>query len=57
MQGCSGAVERVLKNMPGVKSVTTDLETQKVTVVTDDGVSADAVKETVAKTGKATSFW
>jgi len=47
----------VLKNMPGVKSVTTDLETQKVTVVTDDGVSPDAVKETVAKTGKATSFW
>jgi len=47
----------VLSNMPGVKSVKTDLETQKVTVVTDDGVSPEAVKETVAKTGKATSFW
>ncbi|KAI8108581.1 hypothetical protein M9434_006606 [Picochlorum sp. BPE23] len=55
--GCSGAVERVLNNTAGVKSVKTDLESQKVTVETDDGLSAEAVKDIVAKTGKATEFW
>lgn len=57
IQGCSGAVERVLKNTPGVNNVVTNLETQKVTVETDDSLSAHDVKEIVSKTGKATSFW
>lgn len=57
IQGCSGAVERVLKNTPGVNSVVTNLETQKVTVETDDSLSANDIKEIVSKTGKATSFW
>lgn len=50
-------MERVLNNTPGVKSVKTDLESQKVTVETADGLSAEAVKDIVAKTGKATEFW
>lgn len=50
-------MERVLNSTPGVKSVTTDLESQKVTVETDDGLSAEAVKDIVTKTGKATEFW
>jgi len=43
--------------MSGVTGVTTDLETQKVVVKTDGSITADAVKDTVAKTGKATEFW
>jgi copper chaperone CopZ len=57
LQGCSGAVERVLNNTPGVTGVVTDLGTQKVTVQTDGSLSADDVKNIVAKTGKATEFW
>lgn len=57
LQGCSGAVERVLKNTPGVHSVVTNLESQKVTVETDGSLTADQVKEIVSKTGKATEFW
>ena len=46
-----------MKNTPGVNNVVTNLETQKVTVETDDSLSAHDVKEIVSKTGKATSFW
>lgn len=57
LQGCSGAVERVLAKMDGVENVSIDLPSQKVTVTVKDGVSPDIVKETVAKTGKATEYW
>lgn len=46
-----------MNNTPGVKSVKTDLESQKVTVETDESLSAEGVKDIVAKTGKATEFW
>lgn len=57
MQGCVGAVERVLKKLPGVTDFAISLEEKKVKVQTDGSVDADAVKATVAKTGKATEFW
>jgi copper chaperone CopZ len=43
--------------MPGVQNVNIDMPQQKVTVTVDDSVTPDAVKETVAKTGKETSFF
>lgn len=57
LQGCSGAVQRVLGKMPGVQNVNIDMPQQKVVVTVDDSVDPAAVKETVAKTGKATEFW
>ncbi|KAI5857253.1 iron copper transporter [Tricharina praecox] len=50
--GCSGAVERVLKKLEGVKEYKTDLETQKVTVTTDETVDLEKVKTVIGKTGK-----
>ncbi len=43
--------------MPGVQNVNIDMPQQKVTVTVDDNVEPERVKETVAKTGKATEFW
>jgi len=43
--------------MPGVHKVDIDMPSQKVTVTVDPAVDPNAVKETVAKTGKATEFW
>ena len=57
MQGCSGAVERVLKKMDGVENISIDLPSQKVAVVVREGINPEQVKETVAKSGKATDFW
>lgn len=50
--GCSGAVERVLKKLDGVKSYSTDLATQKVQVTTADTVDFATVEATIKKTGK-----
>ncbi|KAF8544189.1 iron copper transporter [Trichophaea hybrida] len=50
--GCSGAVERVLSKLEGVKSYKTNLETQKVNVTTVSTLSLDAVQEVIKKTGK-----
>lgn len=55
LQGCSGAVKRVLDRMEGVQSVDIDLPSQKVVV--RGNLDPQKVKETVAKTGKATEFW
>ena len=57
MQGCVGAVQRVLGKLQGVQSVDIDLEQNKVVVKTDSQLDAETVKSTVAKTGKATEFW
>lgn len=54
-EGCSGAVQRVLNKMEGVQSVDIDMAQQKVVV--KGNVEPQKVLETVAKTGKATSFW
>ena len=51
--GCSGAVERVLKKTPGIQSVESDLDTQRVIVETDGSIGKEKVLELVAKTGKA----
>ena len=56
-QGCSSAVQRVLGKMPGIQGVDIDMAAQKVVVRADDGVDPQAVKDAVAKTGKATEFW
>ncbi|KAL2002478.1 hypothetical protein VTN02DRAFT_6700 [Thermoascus thermophilus] len=50
--GCSGAVERVLKKLEGVKSYEVSLESQTATVVTDPSVAYDTVLATIKKTGK-----
>jgi copper chaperone CopZ len=43
--------------MPGVNGVAIDMAAQKVTVSVDPSVDPTTVKDTVAKTGKATEFW
>ncbi|KAJ9195381.1 hypothetical protein DTO271D3_1022 [Paecilomyces variotii] len=50
--GCSGAVERVLKKLDGVKSFDVSLENQSATVVTEPTVSYDTVLASIKKTGK-----
>ncbi|KAK3344318.1 hypothetical protein B0T25DRAFT_556705 [Lasiosphaeria hispida] len=50
--GCSGAVDRVLKKLDGVKSYEVSLENQTATVVANDGLAYDKVLKTIAKTGK-----
>ncbi|PLB34580.1 copper metallochaperone ATX1 [Aspergillus candidus] len=50
--GCSGAVERVLKKLEGVKSLDVNLDSQTANVVTEPSVSYDTVLATIKKTGK-----
>ncbi|BCS25600.1 copper metallochaperone ATX1 [Aspergillus puulaauensis] len=50
--GCSGAVERVLKKLDGVKSFDVSLDSQTASVVTDDTVPYETVLTTIKKTGK-----
>ncbi|OJI97698.1 hypothetical protein ASPVEDRAFT_305692 [Aspergillus versicolor CBS 583.65] len=50
--GCSGAVERVLKKLDGVKSFDVSLDSQTASVVTDDTVPYETVLATIKKTGK-----
>ncbi|EFX06334.1 iron copper transporter [Grosmannia clavigera kw1407] len=50
--GCSGAVDRVLKRLEGVKSYEVSLEKQSATVVANPELSYETVLSTIAKTGK-----
>ncbi|KAF4313339.1 putative iron copper transporter [Botryosphaeria dothidea] len=50
--GCSGAVDRVLKKLDGVKSHTVSLDTQTAEVVAADSLDYDTVLNTIKKTGK-----
>jgi len=50
--GCSGAVERVLKKLDGVKSYDVSLDSQTATVVADAALPYDTVLATIKKTGK-----
>jgi len=50
--GCSGAVERVLKKLEGVKEYTVSLDTQSADVTTADSVPYETVLEKIKKTGK-----
>ncbi|EEQ28530.1 Cytosolic copper metallochaperone [Microsporum canis] len=50
--GCSGAVERVLKKMNGVKSFEVSLDTQNAKVTTEPSVTYEEVLAVIKKTGK-----
>jgi copper chaperone len=50
--GCSGAVERVLKKLDGVKSYNVSLETQTAEIVTEDSLDYPTVLDKIKKTGK-----
>ncbi|KAH7367156.1 heavy metal-associated domain-containing protein [Plectosphaerella cucumerina] len=50
--GCSGAIDRVLKKLDGVKSHDVSLENQTATVVAEPSLSYETVLSTIAKTGK-----
>jgi len=50
--GCSGAVNRVLGKLDGVKSYDVSLDTQYATVVTNPELDFKTVFEKIAKTGK-----
>lgn len=48
---CAGNVERSLRNVRGVKNVSVSLMTNKSIVEAEDGVSEEALKQAIAKTG------
>ncbi|KAI9751724.1 MAG: phosphatidylinositol-binding protein scs2 [Chaenotheca gracillima] len=50
--GCSGAVERVLKRLDGVKEFNVSLETQTADVTTAETLPYETVLATIKKTGK-----
>ncbi|KAF2197563.1 hypothetical protein GQ43DRAFT_380693 [Delitschia confertaspora ATCC 74209] len=50
--GCSGAVERVLKKLDGVKSYNVSLDTQTAEIVTEPSLDYATVLEKIKKTGK-----
>ncbi|KAK5163705.1 Cytosolic copper metallochaperone [Saxophila tyrrhenica] len=50
--GCSGAVERVLKKLDGVKSYDVSLDTQTANIVTEENLEYATVLEKIKKTGK-----
>ncbi|KAJ9498030.1 Cytosolic copper metallochaperone [Exophiala xenobiotica] len=50
--GCSGAIERVLKKLDGVKDYNVSLDTQTADITTVDSVSYETVLEKIKKTGK-----
>ncbi|KAF2142628.1 uncharacterized protein K452DRAFT_270438 [Aplosporella prunicola CBS 121167] len=50
--GCSGAVDRVLKKLDGVKSHTVNLEGQTAEVVAEPSLDYATVLNTIKKTGK-----
>ncbi|KAL4801232.1 heavy metal-associated domain-containing protein [Aspergillus unguis] len=50
--GCSGAVERVLKKLDGVKSFDVSLDSQTASVVADASLPYETVLATIKKTGK-----
>jgi len=50
--GCSGAVERVLKKLEGVKSYDVSLDSQTATVKTEENLDYATVLEKIKKSGK-----
>ncbi|KAL4868189.1 hypothetical protein BDV12DRAFT_170222 [Aspergillus spectabilis] len=50
--GCSGAVERVLKKLDGVKSFDVSLDSQTASVVAEPSLPYETVLATIKKTGK-----
>lgn len=52
--GCSGAVERALKRVDGIKEMTVSLPDQLVTVTTD--LDKEYIYNVISKTGKKTEM-
>ncbi|KAI1084038.1 hypothetical protein F5B20DRAFT_363267 [Whalleya microplaca] len=50
--GCSGAINRVLGKLEGVKSYDVSLDKQEALVVAEPGLDYDTVLKTIKKTGK-----
>jgi len=50
--GCSGAVNRVLGKLEGVKSYDVSLDTQTATVQAEPSLDYETVLKTIKKTGK-----
>ncbi|KAI1766472.1 hypothetical protein GGR53DRAFT_486220 [Hypoxylon sp. FL1150] len=50
--GCSGAVNRVLGKLEGVKNYEVSLEKQEALVVAEPGLDYETVLKTIKKTGK-----
>jgi len=50
--GCSGAIERTLKKIDGIKSYNVSLETQSAEMTAEPGVGYETVLEKLKKTGK-----
>ncbi|GAB7344929.1 hypothetical protein MBLNU457_3364t1 [Dothideomycetes sp. NU457] len=50
--GCSGAVERVLKKLDGVKNYDVSLDKQTAHIVTEPSLDYSTVLEKIKKTGK-----
>jgi len=50
--GCSGAVERVLKKLDGVKEYNVSLDTQTADITAAESVAYETVLEKIKKTGK-----
>ncbi|KAL5334067.1 heavy metal-associated domain-containing protein [Aspergillus crustosus] len=50
--GCSGAVERVLKKLDGVKSFDVSLDSQTANVIAEPSLPYETVLATIKKTGK-----
>ncbi|MCJ1416883.1 Cytosolic copper metallochaperone [Xylographa parallela] len=50
--GCSGAVERVLKKLEGVKSYNVSLESQIADITAEPSLQYETVLEKIKKTGK-----
>ncbi|XP_043277744.1 copper transport protein ATOX1 [Venturia canescens] len=53
-EGCSGAVERVLKKKQGIENIAIDLPGKKVCVTSE--LPPEEILECIKKTGKAASF-
>jgi len=51
--GCSGAVERVLKKLDGVKSYNVSLDNQTADITAEESLDYATVLEKIKKTGKA----
>ncbi|KAL2815440.1 hypothetical protein BDW59DRAFT_153860 [Aspergillus cavernicola] len=50
--GCSGAIERVLKRLDGIKSFDVSLESQTASIVAESALPYETVLATIKKTGK-----
>ena len=48
---CKASVEKALKNVPGVSDAEVDLEKKTATIILDDQVSDDALKDAVREKG------